>query len=250
MARRSKRQEEEQEAGAPAWMTTYSDMVTLLLAFFVLLFTFSSIDVRKFENALLSMQGALGILQSGQTLSPEPPFEAPGQFQNEEMQIVRIVDIEQIEELERLLRLALAEEGLEYAVIISIDERGLVVRFTDSVLFDTGRAELREEAMDILARVAEVLSDQPNHVRVEGHTDTVPITTLRFPSNWELSTARASMVVRHLIDRHEMDPERLSASGYGEHRPIADNESADGRQQNRRVDVLILYLSELVLEPR
>lgn len=239
MNRRRRLRESLPEPSSPAWMLTYSDMVTLLLAFFVLLFTFSSIDARKFEQALLSMRGALGILPSNSSIIRE---SSDGQAQIRDQRLVIVPDLRQMVGLENRLRQMLVDNGMAENVDLQIDERGLLIRFRDNVLFDSGRAEIRPDGREILDGIASVIHDIPNQIRVEGHTDDRPIRTIRFPSNWELSTTRATAVIRHFIEVHRIAPERLSAAGYGEYRPVASNEHVDGRQQNRRVDIVILFL--------
>ena len=124
-----------------------------------------------------------------------------------------------------------------------------MVRLADRVLFDLGKADLRPDARRVLDALAGVLAELPNPVRVEGHTDDLPINNERFPSNWELSTARATTVVRYFIEHHGMDPRRFSAAGYGEYHPLVPNTSAANRQKNRRVDVVIMPLSSKGVEP-
>ena len=118
------------------------------------------------------------------------------------------------------------------------------------MLFDIGKDELRPEAREVLLKVGQLLSQLKNSIRVEGHTDNWPISTPRFPSNWELSTGRATSVVRFLIEEANMDPRQLQAAGYGEYHPIDDNDTAEGRQRNRRVDVIILRPSLSLAEPQ
>src|SRR5690606_12488447 len=119
------------------------------------------------------------------------------------------------------------ERGLAVAVEVELTERGVVVRFAEGVLFDLGRAELKPEARRFLTELSSLLKEVPNPVRVEGHTDNLPIRTERFPSNWELSTPRATNVIRYLIEEHGLDPRRLSAAVYVEYRPLAHNDTDD-----------------------
>ncbi len=247
MARRRRRSDrEEQAAGSPAWMTTYGDLVTQLMIFFVLLFAMSSIDVQKFEQAIMSLQGAFGFLSSGRTTLPEDLLGGLPTPQEDLDQR----DMAQMLEVKALLEAGLRESGLEATVLLTLEERGLVVRFTDSVLFDLGRAEIKPLGRQTLASISKSLSGVPNQVRVEGHTDNIPIRTANFPSNWELSAARATNVVRYLIEELHMVPNRLSSAGYGEYRPIAPNETPEGRQLNRRVDTVVLFTSTGQLEPK
>lgn len=249
MARRRRRKEDESlDKGSPAWMTTYSDMVTLLLAFFIILFSFSTIDEYKFEQAMASLQKALGILDGGKTIVTKEPLVDFTDLTLEERMELR--DIQQMEEVIRLLEDHLRDAGVYEYVTITIEERGAVVKFADQVLFDSGRAVLRLEALDILHEVAVVLNDIPNHIRIEGHTDNRPINTVQFPSNWELSTTRATNVLRYLVEEEGISPTRISAAGYGEYRPIETNSTPEGRQANRRVDIVILHMSAIMDEPR
>lgn len=228
-----KRPVEEPPAGAPAWMATYSDMITLLLCFFVLLFSFATLDVQKFKAIAVSMNGSLGVLDSGVTLSMEPlvnsfPADSPTE-EAEEFQSL-------YEEMSEYIK----DNDLETRITLRLDERGLLVRFMDDVLFSSGKADLTPNARDIINKVAEIIRQNNKNIRVEGHTDNVPINTFRFPSNWELSTTRAVNVVKYLIEQNGISAYRMSASGYSDQHPVDDNNTSEGRQKNRRVDMVIL----------
>jgi len=228
-----KRAEDEPKAGAPEWMATYSDMMTLLLCFFVLLFSFATLDVQKFKAIAQSMNGSLGVLDSGMTLSMEPLVNSfPADSPTEE--------VEEFQKLYEEMNEYVEENNLESRITLRLDERGLLVRFMDNVLFDSGKADLTPGAKEIINKVAEIIKKNDKNVRIEGHTDNVPINTYRFPSNWELSTTRAVNVVKYLIEENGMEPYRLSASGYSDQHPVDDNNNAAGRQKNRRVDMVIL----------
>lgn len=134
------------------------------------------------------------------------------------------------------------ERDLQQSVQLELTERGVVVRFADRILFDLGKADLKPEAIAILDQLAEVLREVPNPVRVEGHTDDLPINNERFPSNWELSTARATTVIKQLVEEYGLDPRQFSAAGYGEYRPLVPNDSMENRALNRRVDIVLLRL--------
>ncbi|NLY56855.1 MAG: OmpA family protein, partial [Firmicutes bacterium] len=143
----------------------------------------------------------------------------------------------------------LIEEGIADMVEAVLEERGVIIRFRDSVLFDTGRADIRPDGARIIDTIATYLVRIPNHVRIEGHADNVPIRNARYPSNWELSTARATSVIRYLLTKTDISPERLSAAGYGEYRPVAPNDTPENRARNRRVDLVLLRLDLNALEP-
>ncbi|NLW16914.1 MAG: OmpA family protein [Firmicutes bacterium] len=222
-----------------SWLTTYGDLVTLLLCFFVLLFAFSTIDAMKFKQVALSLQDALrGVLDGGSSLGPIDNLD---DYSVEEMMM---------QDAYLQIDAYLEAAGLKDAVAVIHDERGLVVRFLDTVLFDRAKADLRAEALSILDKVAEVLHQVPNQVAVEGHTDNLPIHTQEFPSNWWLSTARANRVVEYFVHKHNIRPERLSAVGYSEYRPIKPNDSEANRAQNRRVEIVIKKSTVGALEPR
>lgn len=239
---RLRKRESDRPAGAPTWMVTYSDLVTQILIFFVLLFSMSALDVEKFRAALVSLQGALGFLEQPVLVPPdETAIEPPSGIEERDyLQMLQIQD---------LLQRELQRGGVEASVVFNLEERGLVIRFADSVLFDLGKADIKAEGRETLKYIGHVLVDIPNHVRVEGHTDDLPISTAVFPSNWELSTARATNVLRYLIDAAGIQAERLSAAGYGEYRPVAPNDSPENRKLNRRVDVVLLFLTKTSLEP-
>lgn len=233
----ARKKQEEAKPGAPAWLATYGDMMTLCLCFFVLLFSFSTIDAEKFKAVAESLQGALGVFESGPTISIIPNVN---DYPND------IPDDEGIDyrELYEDIKRKLDEKGLQNSVTLVINERGLLIRFLDNVLFPSGSAELKVDSREIIDMLADVVKKNDNSVRIEGHTDNVPIRTGKFPSNWELSTARAVNVVRYLIEIRGIAPDKLSAAGYGEYHPIEKNDNADGREKNRRVDIVILKAHE------
>ena len=217
------------------WMTTFSDMMTLLMTFFVLLYSMSTIDAQKFKAAVTSLRENMGILSGGRTVSEQPLAESgsmgseitPSMHQN--LTVAR-------QEIQQYVQ----EKNLEDRVNMEMTQRGLVVRFTGQILFELGEAEIKNEGRDVLDKVAKVLKDMPNNVMIEGHTDSLPIETDEFPSNWELSTARATEVIKYFVEDPGISPERLSAAGYSKYRPIKPNDSPKNRALNRRVEVVIL----------
>lgn len=224
------------EEGAPAWMVTFSDMITLILAFFVLLFSFANINEVKFHELLSSIRGTFigteGILDGARD-----PAEIDDSITDQERLLDAVATVEKILEF-------IKEKGLEGTMEVLMDERGIVLEISDALFFDPGKAELKANALEILSYVAELLGTvDKNQVVVEGHTDNVPINTHQFPSNWELSVARAVVVVRHLVEIKQLDPTRFVAMGFGEFRPVASNMTAEGRAKNRRVNIIISNLS-------
>lgn len=216
--------------GAPEWMVTYGDMVTLLLCFFVLLYSYSVIDVQKFQQIFASIQqtflGQEGILE--QTPDPNPdvtPVE-PDPEDNISLTYAAVKEY-------------LRQQGLENIISARLEDRGVILEIRDNILFDSGKADIKPEAAEVLRKVAGIIRSVPNQIIVEGHTDNVPINTPRYPSNWELSVDRAVRVVRFLIANYHIAPERFLATGYGEYHPVADNSTAAGRARNRRVNIVI-----------
>lgn len=226
-------------------MTTYGDLITQVLIFFVLLFSLSSVDQNKFDMAMLSLQGSLGIIEGGMTLEEGNFIEGGevGEF------LISAQEQKEFELLQERVDEIVAEDNLK-GVQVNLDERGLLIRFVEGVLFDSGKANLKNEAKVILDKIAPLLIESHRHIRIEGHTDNLPINTRDFPSNWELSTARAVNVVKYLIEKYNFSPYILSAAGYGEYRPIAPNDSAKNRALNRRVDIIVLKSASEASEPK
>lgn len=247
MLRRRYGDEDERGTSSPHWMVTYSDMVTLLLCFFVLLFSFSSINLEKFRMIMSSLRGSLGVLSGGETVSQVKGINNAPMDIDTFLEKARL-EMEMLSALYDQMQDMFAEAGLEGQIELHLEERGLVVRFADNVLFDVGQAHITSAGREALSKLAVILRRVDNQIRVEGHTDNWPIHNERFPSNWELSTARATNVLRLLITLG-ISPERLSAAGYGEYRPIDTNDTAAGRQRNRRVDIVILRSTAKWQEP-
>ena len=224
--------------GSPEWMTTYGDLVTLLLCFFILLYSYSVIDIHKFQQIISSIQvtflGESGIMETSTDPSSGEQVELNVDHKFEDV----LVTYQTVKEY-------LKEEGLEHVVSIRIEERGVILEIQDRVLFDSAKDVIRPEAEELLEKVGAILAKLPNQVIVEGHTDNVPINTFLFPSNWELSVARAVRVVRYLSERKGIGPERFIATGYGEYQPVATNLTSQGRSKNRRVNIVICALNLL-----
>ena len=219
-------------AGADRWLVSYADLVTLLFAFFTTLYAASSADSGRMRPIITSMENAFAVTPAAtvaeaavRTVEPEPS-PAPSRSLVDELH----------DRLSRELAGALADRRLE----LVRDARGLVVSLPDDATFPIGSADATAEARSIIAQVGDVIRTTPNAIRIEGHTDDVPIRTSRYTSNWELSTARASAVVAFLVSDVGIDASRLSAAGYGEFHPRVPNDSPEDRARNRRVDLVIL----------
>lgn len=225
------------------WLLTYSDLVTLLMILFIMMYVISNVNTQKFQalaRVLGSAFGSSNILSNGTAILPEQ-VNNTGPVSN---------DTSQLAMLKKQIEKEVAEGGFNGKVTVSLEERGLVVSLQDTVLFVSGSASLAPDARTIITKIGLALKPLPNYVRIEGHTDNVPIHNQQFPSNWELSVARATNVVQALITDCGIPPARLSATGYGEFRPVAPNDSDEHRQMNRRVDILILSGTFNPVEPQ
>lgn len=230
----------EQKQGLPEWMATYGDMVTLLMCFFVLLFAFSNIDAQKFTAVMQSFQGSAGVLSGGKSLSEAPfVFDAMPENLSPNSQDQK----EMIEDLKEKIEEFAKKNDITKSVDVVAEERGLLIRLKDNILFGSGSAIIKKESEGMMNDLLKLLYSEEFKalsVVVEGHTDNIPSQTFRYPTNWELSTARATNVIRFFIEEGQASPIRFSAAGYGEYHPIASNDSEEGRAQNRRVDILLL----------
>jgi chemotaxis protein MotB len=241
------------------WLVSYADFVTLLFAFFVVLYASSQIDKRKaarlsdaietafqqlgvFENESRGPGGTTGnmALPGSATLTVDPVRNL-SRLTSSSMGVQEVNHKKENFDVIRLeLERALAAEIKRNEVALRMEPDGLVVSLREVGFFDSGSATIKPGAENAFSRVASILQEHACAVRIEGHTDTVPIHTSQFASNWELSTARATELVKSLIENHGVPAERLSAAGYAEFHPVAGNDSAKGRQLNRRVDIVIL----------
>jgi chemotaxis protein MotB len=216
----------------PGWMATYGDMMSLLLTFFILLATFSSIELVKFQKAMGSLQGALGVLETDRGKNIQ--IADMTAYEKEKM-------IGSIYELQSLI----FENGLEESVEMEISD-GLRIRINDKVMFDLGGEALKPEILPFMRRVAEVLKRIPAEIRVEGHTDDLPINSVKFSSNWDLSAARALSTLKFLVYACGVQPEKFSAVGYGQYRPRLPNTDMLNRAKNRRVEIFVKLPDELL----
>ena len=270
MARRHRPHEEEEHENHERWLISYADMVTLLFALFIVLYAMSIIDLEKYRAFQQSFSSDIGqgveavpgedddpsgVLRDEEpgpadgSLSdaslarpgemPESPSEGAVPGPEAVPDLSEQAAQEQLEDLREQVLEALTAAGLAGSVDVTMESRGLVVFVSDAVLFDSGQADLLPEGGDLVRRLADVVAGVGNDVDVEGHTDDRPISTARYPSNWELSTARATAVVRDLVERGQVQPGRVSAIGHADSRPRFPNDGADNRSKNRRVEIVV-----------
>jgi chemotaxis protein MotB len=222
----------------PQWLTIFNDLITLLMVFFVLLFSLGSMNFQRFQRFQSSLQSAMGVMNGGRSnetgMISETPDAKPAVLTADQPDINANERSGAAKEVENLNRLTTAD-GLE----AEITNRGIQLVLDDRLLFSSGSAQLSAEGLQLLEKVGSVIKPFNRFIRVEGHTDDVPIETRRYPSNWELSAARAINVVRFFINEAGFSPAILSAAGYGSSRPRAGNDSAEDRAKNRRVEIIL-----------
>jgi chemotaxis protein MotB len=257
----SRRKRQRPHANHERWLVSYADFITLLFAFFVVLYASSQVDHKKVGKLALAIQVAfqeMGVFPASTTQVPlnldDPmPFSTAQAIENVERnsELGRIASAPtdtlsstseeaDIATLRGELEQALHREIAMRQVSMHRDAAGLVISLREFGFFDSGSASFKPAARPALDRIASILAIRTCKLRIEGHTDNVPIHTAQMPSNWELSTARSTELVRFLIQDRSFAPERLSAAGYAQYHPIASNLTAQGRAQNRRVDIVIL----------
>ncbi|MDP9019049.1 MAG: flagellar motor protein MotB [Candidatus Eremiobacteraeota bacterium] len=225
-------------AGMMRWLLTYADMITLLLALFIILFSISTINKVKFQALVHEMGGGF----DNDWAVNQPPNGGTNGNQS-------LNASSNIPAIQKQLEKYIQQNHLEKSVQTRLDRRGLVITLlSDKSYYDSGSAELRPETKVILDRINRFIQKNNYMIRVEGNTDDVPIATGLYPTNWELSTARATNVVRYLVEKDGLSPSRISAAGYGQYKPRTQNSSDTTRQQNRRVDIVILNATFSKLE--
>lgn len=235
-------------SGGESWMTTFSDLMSLLLTFFILLFSMSNVSNEKFTQAAQSLSSSLigggeGIMDgvivpfeddntgTNETVVPAEELEAPG------------LDPALIEIYNRVINFV-EKNDLEDKVIITADSKGVYVNVSNAILFGKESASISREGRSVLKSVGKLLNQLDNRVVIEGHTDDIPNAYGQYPTNWELSVGRAVSVLRYLNENEHVDARRLSAVGYGENQPLAPNNSEENRARNRRVNIVVIYEPE------
>lgn len=237
MLRRRRRDDIPQD-NPERWLLTYADLITLLLAFFIVMYSMSQIDAKQFGKVSEALKG---ILKGGPSVLKhlnESQYTGHG--------LLKVGDLSM---LQTRVMGDIASLGRKGDIATEVNERGLTIHIMESAMFDEGQAELKPRARELLDIVAQDIVGMPNHVRVEGHTDNRPIATKEFPSNWELSTARATTIVRYLIEKHAYPPEKISAVGYASYRPYVPNTTVENRARNRRVDIVVQTMDLSAAEP-
>lgn len=221
------------------WLLTYADLITLLLVFFVVLYALSQVDKAKYEKLKQSLSQSMSVIKmDGSGHREDTVIDGnPGVLTGGMAILPEQLELEQMaKDVQEMAK----QEDLSDMVETTVDKQGLVVSISNAGFFESGEANLRREAVPLLDKIARMLRSHPQKLRIDGYTDNTPISTARYPSNWELSAVRATTLVRFLIERHSFDPRRLSAAGYGEYYPKVANDTEAHRAENRRVDIVML----------
>ena len=261
----ARKKQEDAPQGSPAWMSTFSDLMNLLLCFFVLLFSMSTVDAEKFQQVMASIQASFSILPSGGSALDDGVLISSGVSQlselsqfytsmgmntdgdtdttDESSSAYEQAEAEMLEESQAMaeyIEQQLENYNLTDDVELITTSSYVMLNMNGGILFDSGKDELRPEALEILERISLILHDYDGYViEVVGHTDNVPIHSAKFPDNTMLSMCRAYSVYKYFVDVCGIDPVYMKSSGRGENVPIADNSTAEGRAQNRRVEIKI-----------
>jgi len=257
------------------WIVSYADFVTMLLALFMVLYALSQLDIshmktfsnsidkafdrnsKKTSKPLTNSDEKSKLLKLFKTTETEVYLDnqttstldkSSNELKKQLSSFENKINIESsnFENIKKTLKNELNDTK---DINIIREPRGLLIRLNNTVLFDKGSDIIKNKALNILDKIAVVLKNEPNSIKIEGHTDNLPIKTDKFPSNWELSTARATNIIKYLVETRQFNPSRLSASGYGEYMPISDNKTEIGRAENRRIDIVVLSSSSKIFEP-
>lgn len=237
--RMQRRKKKKDDINTNAWMDTYADTITLLLTFFILLYSFSTTDNEKLKLIAAALKGQVtGIpqkLEDVPDIIDEDIEQGIGSSNPYKVLVDTVTEV-------------IEKNGLTEVIKVREDDAGVVLQLSDSILFDLGKAEMKSDSTAVLDVISTIIPQIDNEIMIQGHTDNVPISSAQYESNWDLSTARSVNVVKYFIETKGFDPARFSATGYGEHRPLVDNSTNENRAINRRVDILIVQKKETAEE--
>lgn len=217
-----------EEADKDRYLITYADLITLLLGLFIILYAISNVDLNKYSKMSSAMGSFFGSGSKG-TIGSDALNGANG----------KVIGTK-IDDLKSKLSDVIVKHNYSKSVTLEENERGITIHILENILFPSAKAELNSTSKLVLGQLAKILTQLPNDIRVEGHTDNIPISSAVYPSNWHLSVARALSTAYFLINEQNLDPEKVTVVGYAEYKPIAENSTVDGRAKNRRVDIVII----------
>ncbi|MCW2277636.1 flagellar motor protein MotB [Heliophilum fasciatum] len=235
-----KKKQHHEEHPDETWLVPYADVLTLLLALFIVMFAVSQTDAQKFNQLKQTMEsifkGGTGVLSGASVMTSEVPNESGTDLQ----MIQSMRENEELQKMKEQMDQFAQDQNLDKQIKTEIYSEGLMVTIRDAALFASGRADINPEANRVLETIAKMLQTMPNEVRIGGHTDNLPIATAEFPSNWDLSAKRALNVMKVVLNSVQLDPVRFMAVGFSEYRPKASNDTEEGRAQNRRVEIFVV----------
>jgi chemotaxis protein MotB len=235
---------EEEKLDPNSWMVTFADLVMLLLTFFVMLLTMSSMDAKKLRNLMTHFRASTGVLE----LSGAGKVYDLGNFINQYNDTDSLLVVDQkhfLAKIKLVTNIKKTLNDMNDQITLSEDERGVALTFHGNILFDTGETVLRKEAYPVLDVIAEAVNACPNDILIMGQTDDTPIRSQIYPSNWELSAYRGLSVLDYFLKEKGLLPSRFSVGGYGSSRPLYPNTTAENRALNRRVEIIFKHLKEL-----
>lgn len=236
-------------ASSERWLLTYADLITLLLVFFVVLYALSQVDKAKYQKLKDSLSRSLNVVDMKGSGHREDTIMDGGQGVLSQTNPVQVLEQTEMQNIAKRIQDMAKLADLEGMVETKIDAQGLTVSVSNAGFFEPGESIIRNEALPTLDSIGRMLKSFDHAIRVEGHTDDLPISTPKYPSNWELSAVRATSLVRFLVERHSLDPHRLSGAGYGEYYPKVPNDTEAHRAQNRRVDIVVLRSAQPLAPP-
>lgn len=250
----ARKKEPEKAANHERWLVSYADFITLLFAVFVTLYAMSQTDKQKVEEVAASYRSAFGVTTGASSGKPSimkktdlmpipsvrPVLKNPEKPKAKDGTAKIHASKKEFKEILVSLEKFLITKNALDKVNVEITRRGLVISLKEAGFFKSGSAAIETISDELLDKIAEALLPYGNQISFEGHTDNIPMRSPVFPSNWELSTARATSLAHFFIDRHSFAPQKISVTGYGEFRPVAENDSEEGRKQNRRVDIVLM----------
>lgn len=230
-------------------MLTYSDMITLLMMFFIIMYASSNVDATKYkeisDSFKIAFSGGQTIVGSGNSMDIKnkpnrSSTESNGQVQNDKANEANQAEENRLKQVKQIIDNYIQQNNMNASASTQIEERGLVISIQDTLFFDSGKADVKPEFQKRIVEIGKILNTIDNYIRIEGHTDNVPISNYKYMDNLDLSTARANAVLRVLQNQSNINPKRLASMGYGDQRPVADNNTDDGRARNRRVDIVVI----------
>ncbi|WP_147566772.1 OmpA/MotB family protein [Clostridium tyrobutyricum] len=238
-----KKRKKGKEPDGMRWMLTYSDLITLLMIFFIVMYSMSQVDQNKYKQLSQSLKVAMGggktIIGTENAPSVKDNVNQIDIPERDDGQTTSQTEQQKFQNLKKEVDQYLSKNGMSKSVSTSVDQRGLVVSINDTLFFDTGKADIKPNIKNKLIGIGKIVNQLGSAIRIEGHTDNVPISNGIYKSNWQLSSVRAANVTQFLQDKVGISPEKLTSVGYGQYRAITDNSTDVNKAKNRRVDIII-----------